>query len=72
MQIVWMLVCSLSFWACGLANSLIQSKDDAPEMQLKLFIFEASQMVLGEGAIWCALCLLYPYFIPRFFSGAFW
>ena len=72
MQIVWMLVCSLSFWACGLVNSLIQSKDDAPEMQLKLFIFEASQMVLGEGAIWCALCLLYPYFIPRFFSGAFW
>jgi hypothetical protein len=72
LQIVWMLVCSLSFWGCGLVNVLIHAKNDAPAMQLKLFCFEAFQMVLGEMAIWCALCILYPYFVPRFFSGAFW
>jgi hypothetical protein len=41
-------------------------------MQFKLFCFEAFQMALGESAIWCALCVMYPYFVPRFFSGAFW
>jgi hypothetical protein len=72
MQIVWMLVCSLSFWACGLVNAFVQAMDDAFAVRLRLLCFEVFQMVLGEVAIWCALCLLYPYFIPRFFSGAFW
>jgi ABC-type molybdate transport system permease subunit len=72
LQIVWMLVCSLSFWVCGLVEVFIFSRNQSMSMRLRLLCFEVSKMFGGEMAIWCALCLLYPYFIPRFFSGAFW
>ena len=71
LQIVWMLVCSLSFWACGLVETIIFTKDEAKSMMLKLVSFEVFKMVIGEMAIWLALCLLYPFFIPSFFTGSF-
>jgi hypothetical protein len=72
MQILWMIVCSLSFWLSGLLEIFMFSQNQDMRMRLTLFFFEVSKMVMGEMAIWCALCVLYPYFIPRFFSGAFW
>jgi hypothetical protein len=72
MQILWMVVCSLSFWLSGLLEIFMFSHNQDMRMRLTLFFFEVSKMVMGEMAIWCALCVLYPYFIPRFFSGAFW
>lgn len=72
LQIVWMLVCSLSFWGCGLVETIIFAKDETKSMMLKLVSFEVFKMVTGELAIWLALCLLYPFFIPSFFSGSFW
>ena len=72
LQIVWMMVCSLSFWLCGLVEAFVFTKAQGMSMRLNIICFEVSKMAAGEIAIWCALCVLYPYFIPRFFSGSFW
>lgn len=71
-QIVWMIVCSLSYWGPGLLEAIVVTKGQAFSMQLKLFVFELLKIIWGEFCIWCALCALYPYFIPQFFSGNFW
>jgi hypothetical protein len=72
LQIVWMVVCSLSFWLCGLAEAFIVTGKQAIPLRVMLLLHEVFKMIIGELAIWIALCILYPYFIPRFFSGAFW
>jgi hypothetical protein len=72
LQIVWMLVCSLSFWAGGLVETFIFAKNETTSTLLKLVSFEVFKMVIGEIAIWAALCLLYPFFIQSFFTGSFW
>jgi hypothetical protein len=73
LQIVWTLVSSLSFWACGLVETIIFNKDETKSMMLNLVSYEVFKMLICELAIWLALCLLYPFFIiPSFFSGSYW
>jgi len=71
-QIIWMLVCSFSFWACGLIEVFLVTQNADISIRLKLLCFSVGKMVLGEVGIWIALCLTFPYFIPRFFTGNFW
>ena len=71
-QIIWMIVCSCSFWGCGLVEIFLVTRDADTSTRLKLFCLSVGKMVWGELCIWIALCLTFPYFIPRFFSGSFW